>query len=84
MASGVPVVQPALGAFPEIIESSGGGMTYMPNTPEKLAESWTELLNNQDKLEKLSLAGYEGTRKKFNIHSHTKEIITLYENLRNQ
>jgi len=84
MASGVPVVQPALGAFPEIIESSGGGVTYMPNTPEKLAESWTELLSNQDKLEKLSLAGYGGTRKKFNIHSHTKEIITLYENLRNQ
>ena len=29
MASGVPVVQPALGAFPEIIESSGGGVTYV-------------------------------------------------------
>ena len=84
MASGVPVVQPALGAFPEIIESSGGGVTYMPNTPVKLAENWAGLLNNQDKLEKLSLAGYEGTHKKFNIHSHTKEIITLYENLRNQ
>jgi glycosyltransferase involved in cell wall biosynthesis len=25
MASGIPVVQPSLGAFPEIIEKSGGG-----------------------------------------------------------
>ncbi len=42
MASGVPLVQPALGAFPEIIKISGGGVTYMPNTPEKLVETWAE------------------------------------------
>ncbi len=82
MASGVPVVQPALGAFPEIIEISGGGVTFMPNTPEKLADTWAELLNDQERLESLSIAGYEGTREKFNIHSHAKEIITLYESLR--
>ena len=79
MASGVPVVQPALGAFPEIIEISGGGVNYMPNTPEKLSETWADLLNDPDKLEELSKKGYEGTNKKFNIHNHAKEIITLYE-----
>ena len=84
MASGVPVVQPALGAFPEIIGISGGGVTYMPNTPEKLSETWAELLNNPYKLEDLSKKGYEGTMKKFNIHNHAKEIISLYESLRNK
>ena len=79
MASGVPVVQPALGAFPEIIEISGGGVTYMPNTPQKLSETWAELLSNPEKLEELSKKGYEGTKNKFNIHSHVKEIIALYE-----
>lgn len=83
MASGVPVVQPALGAFPEIIEMSGGGVTYMPNTPEKLSETWAEVLSNPDLLEKLSRNGYEGTKNKFYIHNHAKEIITLYENLKN-
>lgn len=82
MASGVPVVQPALGAFPEIVEISGGGVNYMPNMPEKLSETWADLLNNPDKLEELSQKGYEGTTKKFNIHNHAKEIITLYESLR--
>ncbi|WP_340110849.1 glycosyltransferase family 4 protein [Maribellus mangrovi] len=82
MASGVPVVQPALGAFPEIIKLSGGGVTYMPNTPIKLSEAWSELLTDPEKLEKLSRDGYEGTTKKFNIHNHAKEIITLYESLR--
>lgn len=31
MASGIPVVQPHLGAFPEIIATSSGGLTYQPN-----------------------------------------------------
>ncbi len=82
MASGVPVVQPALGAFPEIVELSGGGITYMPNSPEKLSETWADLLSNPEKLEKLSNDGYEGTKKKFNIHNHAAEIIGLYEKLK--
>lgn len=82
MASGVPVVQPALGAFPEIVEISGGGVNYMPNTPQKLSETWADLLADPVKLEKLSRAGYEGTKEKFNIHSHAREIINLYEQLR--
>lgn len=82
MASGVPVVQPSLGAFPEIVEISGGGINYMPNSPEKLSETWAELLNNPDKLEELSEAGYKGTKEKFNIHNHAEEIVGLYESLK--
>jgi glycosyltransferase involved in cell wall biosynthesis len=81
MASGVPVVQPALGAFPEIIELSGGGVTYMPNTPENLAETWARLLSNPEKMEQLSQAGYEGTRAYFDIHAKAKETIELYKKL---
>jgi glycosyltransferase involved in cell wall biosynthesis len=82
MASGVPVVQPALGAFPEIVELSGGGVTYMPNQPKTLSETWVELLANPEKLEKFSHDGYQGTKSKFNIHNHAAEIIGLYESLR--
>lgn len=82
MASGVPVVQPALGAFPEIVEVSQGGLTYKPNSPEKLAETWGELLNNPARLQQLSEQGYKNTREKFNIHNHAQEIIGLYESLK--
>ncbi len=82
MASGIPVVQPALGAFPEIVEKSGGGVIYSPNTPKKLSETWADLLSHPEKLEKLSRDGYEGTKKHFNIHNHAAEIIGLYENLK--
>jgi glycosyltransferase involved in cell wall biosynthesis len=82
MASGVPVVQPALGAFPEIVEQSGGGENYMPNTPEKLSETWAQLLGDSEKLAQLSVAGLKGTKEKFNIHNHASEIVGLYESLR--
>jgi glycosyltransferase involved in cell wall biosynthesis len=81
MASAVPVVQPALGAFPEIVETAGGGLIYMPNTPEVLAEKWMELLNNQELLEEKSKAGFAGVKESFNIHNHAAEIIGLYKKL---
>lgn len=82
MASGIPVVQPALGAFPEIVDISGGGVTYSPNTPEKLKEIWTDLLNDSPKMEQLSFSAQKGTKEKFNIHNHAAEIIGLYERLK--
>jgi glycosyltransferase involved in cell wall biosynthesis len=35
MASGVPVVQPRRGAFPEIVEATGGGWIYNPGVRER-------------------------------------------------
>lgn len=81
MASGVPVVQPKLGAFPEIVKTSGGGAIYEPNSPEKLSEAWAKLLNDPEKLAQLSQAGFKGTKEKFNIHNHAEEIVGLYEGL---
>ena len=37
MASGVPVVQPRHGAFPEIVERTGGGMLVEPDDPQALS-----------------------------------------------
>jgi len=44
LASGVPLVQPALGAFPEIINATGGGVTYEPNTADALTDKLSEVL----------------------------------------
>jgi len=81
MASGVPVVQPALGAFPEIVKLSGGGITYQPNSPEILSESLAGLLSDPEKLEQLSRTGYEGAKANFDIHAKAIEIIELYKKL---
>ena len=78
MASGVPVVQPALGAFPEIIEKSGGGMIYQPNTPEKLNMALSALLGDRKKLNRLSEVGRQGVEQKFNVHQQAKDIVNIY------
>lgn len=82
MASGIPIVQPALGAFPEIVSLSGGGKTYSPNTPEKLAESWADLLYHPDILNNLSHHARKGVVKAFNIHDHAREMVALYQKVR--
>jgi len=81
MASGVPVVQPALGAFPEIIQKSGGGVMYEANVPKQLAGVLAALLSDSDQLQKLSLNGREGVEKYFNIYRQAEELINRYQNL---
>ena len=43
MASGVPVVLPCHGTFPELIERSGGGLLCDPLDPRSLADKLAEL-----------------------------------------
>jgi len=39
MAVGVPVIQPRRGAFPEVIETTGGGVLVEPDNPDALAQA---------------------------------------------
>lgn len=79
MAAGVPVVQPALGAFPEIIELSGGGVIYEPNTPEKLAQALEGILNDRELLIEKSTNAYQGIVKHFDIKVQAEKLVKLYE-----
>ena len=46
IACGRPVVQPAHGAFPEIIQATGGGLLFPPGDTRQLAEGLLRLLDN--------------------------------------
>ncbi|MFA6127934.1 MAG: glycosyltransferase family 4 protein [Bacteroidales bacterium] len=82
MASGVPVVQPALGAFPEIIKKSGGGLVYEPNQPVVLSDSLARILSEPHLLGSLSQSGYEGVHKYFDIFNHARELVNAYESVK--
>lgn len=79
MASGVPVVQPALGAFPEIINLSGGGTLFEPNNPSVLALTFAELLTDSDKLDQLSRDGRAGVEKHFHVNGQVKKMLEVYK-----
>lgn len=82
MASGIPMVQPALGAFPEIIGATGGGVIFEPNTAKALAEKWADVFSNPEKLNQMSLDGRKAIEEKFNMMELTKKIVKVYEVLR--
>lgn len=79
LVSGIPLVQPALGAFPEIIEKTGGGMFYSPNTAEELASKWSEVLSNPDKVMEMSEKGRKSVLEKYTNEVLTKKILVVYE-----
>jgi glycosyltransferase involved in cell wall biosynthesis len=79
MASGVPMVQPALGAFPEVIEASGGGVIYGENKPEMLAEALKQLIFDDARLQQLSDAGVAGVKTHFDIHAQARKMMAVYE-----
>ncbi len=81
MASGIPVVQPALGAFPEIIEATGGGLTYRGNTPGELAGSLEKLLSGRELLSVMSINARKGVEEKFNINTQAALLADIYKGL---
>ena len=84
LASGIPVVQPALGAFPEIVNTTGGGLVYSPNTPSALADTLADLFINSEKLRQLSLNGRAAVMNGFDSESITSRMIEVYEKVLNR
>jgi glycosyltransferase involved in cell wall biosynthesis len=79
LAMGVPVVEPAIGCFPETIEATGGGVLYEPNTAERLSEVLKPLLLDPQAARRLGAEGREGILKAFDIAQTAEETIRIYE-----
>lgn len=81
LAMGVPVVQPALGCFPETLARTGGGVLYEPNTAEKLAETLEPLLLDSQAARHLGAEGRVGVAKSFEIGRTAEQMAALYERM---
>jgi len=57
LANGVPVIQPRHGAFPEMVEATGGGLLFEPCDPEALAESIAQLMDDPELRRRLGCHG---------------------------
>jgi glycosyltransferase involved in cell wall biosynthesis len=64
MAAGVPVVQPATAAFPEIVEATGGGVVAAPRA-EALAEAMESLLLDYGRWEQLARAAHRAVHTQY-------------------
>lgn len=81
LASGVPVVQPAHGAFPELLEQTGGGLLVPPNDPVGLADALERLYREPNARRKLAVAGLRAVRERFGtvvMAEATAEVLGKY------
>ncbi|MBN1200026.1 MAG: glycosyltransferase family 4 protein, partial [Bacteroidales bacterium] len=82
LASGVPLVQPAVGAFPEIVEATGGGVLYQPNTAPVLAAKLAEVLASPSRIEQMSRNGMEAVAQKFDSDHLLRKTTGIYQQIR--
>jgi glycosyltransferase involved in cell wall biosynthesis len=80
LANGVPVVQPAHGAFPELVERTGGGWLTPPGDAPRLAETLLEALEQHDERRRRAEAGYAAVRTLYSPRSLAEATLrTLRE-----
>ncbi|HKI03833.1 MAG TPA: glycosyltransferase family 4 protein [Thermoanaerobaculia bacterium] len=81
LANGVPVVQPRHGAFPELIEATGGGLLVEPGSTEDLARGIETLLRDPGLRRELGQRGREAVRDRFDDRAEAEATLRVYERL---
>jgi glycosyltransferase involved in cell wall biosynthesis len=84
MACGVPLVQPARGAFTEILEKTGAGLLVEPDNSEKLAEGILRLFNDPKLAETLGQNGFQKVREHYSVARMADSALEVYESLVSQ
>ncbi len=78
-ANGVPVVQPAHGSFPELIQATGGGLLVPPDDPTSLASALRHLMENADERRRMGQLGQDAVRERFDAATMARETMRVYE-----
>jgi glycosyltransferase involved in cell wall biosynthesis len=78
MAAGVPVVQPRVGAFPEIVEKTGGGL-IVDATPQALADGILALWRDPARARALAVAGSAGVREHYSVGEMAEKAENVYQ-----
>ena len=79
--AGIPVVQPATGAFPEIIDITHGGLIYSPDTNEALVDSLVKLLNDMHLQKELGETGRKNVLSELSLGKMAIALSEIYNNL---
>jgi glycosyltransferase involved in cell wall biosynthesis len=80
-ANGVPVVLPAHGSFPELVESTGGGLLVAPDSIDELADGLRKMLTDHALRARAGLAGEAAVRERFTADVMARETAALLERI---
>jgi glycosyltransferase involved in cell wall biosynthesis len=81
MAAGVPVVQPRRGAFPEILEATGGGLLVEPDDPASLADAIYRLWKAPEERAELGRRGLQGVRQHGSVAHMAERALVAYQKI---
>jgi glycosyltransferase involved in cell wall biosynthesis len=81
MACAVPVVQPRRGAFPELIEKTGGGLLVEADDLDDLGAGILRLYEDSALAERLGQSGYEGVREHYSVARMADRALEVYKNV---
>lgn len=82
-AHGVPVVQPRHGAFPELIEGTGGGVLFEPDSTRSLADALENLVENPSKARELGRKGRKSLAGRYDDDTMAARTVAVYERVMN-
>ena len=77
-ANGLPVVMPAHGAFPQLVNSTGGGLLVAPDSPEQLADALERVLTHEPLRLELAQRGHSGIRAHHGLENLARSTLTLF------
>ncbi len=78
LAHGVPVVQPRHGAFPELIEATGGGTLVEPDYAGALAEGLREFIDTMEFRHELGRRGRKAVEEHFHHYAMAERTAAVY------
>jgi glycosyltransferase involved in cell wall biosynthesis len=77
--AGIPVIQPGTGAFPEIVEATGGGMTYLPDNHTELVKSLLYVFSDNVMRKQLGEKGFTGVRSELSLEKMSSGLSEVYQ-----
>src|ERR1035437_6226690 len=81
MASGVPVVQPRRGSFPEMLAKTGGGVLVEPDDPASLADAIYRLWKTPEERAELGQRGAQGVRQHGSVSQMAERALEAYRKM---
>ena len=79
LANGVPVVLPRHGSFPELVDTTGGGILVDTQSPSAIAKGILQLMNNMKYREELGQHGKEVVHRLFSDNVMAEETLAVYQ-----
>jgi len=77
MSQGIPVIQPAHGSYPELIESTGGGLLFEPGNFEDYARALSQLVESPKERIKMGSEAQSAIAKKHSSNHAAQRLAEI-------